>query len=763
MRLLFALFVILLPTAITAKDVTVRSGEHAGFSRLAFDFSDPINWVMGRVTGGYQIRFESSLNKVDISDVYRRISRERVSKIDISNDKASITLTIDCECYADAFEFRPGLLVIDIKDGIAPATSNFEKSFTSDEISKDKSKEPDEITSTRKTEILMNLNKHVLPVIMPAAHSSLETPSRLTPKVTQANQIDATNLRINKMRREMYNQIGHAASQGLLDASVSILSGNEDVRTKREPQLAEVANPVAPQEHINMRVETSIDREMGLAIKNTMITQDGDHCLPEKAFDLKKWGNPKSILEEIITQRASIYGEFDKINEQAVERLVKAYIYAGFGAEAENVLDAFDVGLKSDNILRMMARIIDGGKPQSYIGFKSQAVCDTNVALWAVLSMSNVPKKMSVNPTAVLSGFSFLPHHIRRLIGPRLSKKFLEMGDIDTARSIRNSIALTPGNSGPEFRLLDASLNQERGLYREAKQSLEQLVNEDGNIAPIALIKLLESNLSQNIKADNHLITTAETYVFEQKSTKIGADLQRLIALSRAKQGNLMLALKSLRELNTTEHYNETVLGSVWGEVLEIALVLKPKKNMLRFTYAAQDDLVKQNIPRDTLRKLSSALLDEGLIEIARKVIAVSNSPMVDDLILMARIEILSNNFKHALSLLEHISGPDAVRLRAEAYSKMGKHLDAADEYRSVQARNTEQIEIWRAGDWDQLTQSSLEINKIAANIMTEKPLYIENTAPTIDNIIVQYKILINESKKTRESLELLLEEYPSL
>ena len=763
MRLLLALFIILLPSAIFARDVTVRSGEHADFSRLAFDFSEPVNWVIGQVENGYEIRFESPLNKVDISDVYRRISRERVSRIDISKDKTSVTLAINCKCYADAFEFRPGLLVVDIKDGIAPETSRFEKTFTSDEISKSKTGEPHEITSTRKPvglgADLMGHN-NVLPLIMPATQSAPESPRRLTPKLTYEYQIDASNSRINNMRLEMYNQIGRAASQGLLDASTTISSGNKNKRTKRKLRLAKEETLKAPLDHINMRVETSIDREISLAVHNTMKTQDGDHCLPDKTFELDKWGNPDFILEEIITQRALIYGEFDKINEHAVERLVKAYIYAGFGAESENVLDAFDLGLKSDDTLRMMAKIIDGNKPQPYLGFQTQAACNTNAALWAVLTMDTIPNKISVNTVAVLSSFSFLPHHIRRLIGPRLAQKFFNVDDISTARSIRNLIALTPGNAGPEFRLLDANLDQDRGLYTDAIQSFKKIVNEDGAVAPLALIELLEAHLSRNSEVDNHLISTAEAHVFEQKSTKVGADLQRLIALSRARQGKLMLALKSLRELNNSKHYNRAALGAVWGKVLENVLALNSKEEVLKFTYAAQDDLVQQNIPRETLRKLSSALLDEGLIEMARKVLAVPSSPTADDLILMARMEILSHNFMLTLSLLEHVSGPDAALLRAEAYSKMGEHLNAANEFRDIQATKMQQNEIWRAGDWSKLMQSDLKTNKIAAHIMTEKPLDVEKTAPTTDGVVGQYKAMLDRSIKTRQSLEFLLKKH---
>lgn len=766
MRFLFALLLVFLSTSVIAKDVIIRSGEHPGFSRLAFDFSEPVEWVLVRVENGYEVRLERPMDTIDITDVYRRISHDRVSRIDVSKDNTKITLIIDCECYADAFEFQPGLLVVDIKERLAPVVSSFESGLGSGEVLKKQTQTTDEISETRKTthveESVGVDSLSILPVIMHPVQTLPSITKNIGANTGQENQISAPNQGIEKMQLEIFHQIGRAASQGLLDVDISIPESSE-IKGSREGLSVDVKEKlIVPHDHINMHITTSVDREFALAMQAQIKTQNGDLCLPGKAFDLAGWGNPDSVLAEIIEQRAIVYGEFDKVNEKAVERLVKAYIYAGFGAEAKSALDAFGVTVKDENILRMMAKIIDGRTHQSHLEFQSQAACNTSAALWAVLAMPEISKEANVNANAILNSFSTFPHHIKQLIGPKLSLRFLSAGDVDTARAIRNSVERSPGKLGSEFRLMDAKLNQERGLHAKAKHSLEQIVNEDSTVAPVALIELLESYLSQDIEINDIFLTTAETHVFEQRNTKVAADLQRLIALLQAKNGEPLLALKTLRELSSTEHFNKPALSIIWGEVLEKVLVLDSRGELLKFIFAAQNDLVKYSISQDTLREVSSVLVEEGLIKIAQKIFGAPRFPTVDDRIILARVEMLKYNLERAVELLKDVSHPKATLLRAQAYSRMGQHLKAANEYANIPDESKRQNEIWRAGDWSQLGQSNIKADTIAASIMNKQSIEIERIKSNAQGVIERYKALIDKSFKARQSLDLLLKEHPS-
>ena len=70
MRIFATLVLLCFPAMSFAQKVTVRSGEHTDFSRLAFEFSSPIDWEMGRVEHGYEIRLHGAGSEIDISEVY---------------------------------------------------------------------------------------------------------------------------------------------------------------------------------------------------------------------------------------------------------------------------------------------------------------------------------------------------------------------------------------------------------------------------------------------------------------------------------------------------------------------------------------------------------------------------------------------------------------------------------------------------------------------------------------------------------------------
>ena len=97
-RLILILLLACFPIGAAAQKIVVRSGEHGDFSRLAFSFSTPVEWKMGRVSGGYEIRLKGNGNVIDTSGVFQRIAHDRIKDISVSQDNTNITLTVDCVC-----------------------------------------------------------------------------------------------------------------------------------------------------------------------------------------------------------------------------------------------------------------------------------------------------------------------------------------------------------------------------------------------------------------------------------------------------------------------------------------------------------------------------------------------------------------------------------------------------------------------------------------------------------------------------------------
>jgi hypothetical protein len=61
-----------------------------------------------------------------LSGVFRRLSQGRLAQIMLRAEDGALLLRLDCECFAIPFELRPGIVVIDVRDGNAPEGSAFE-------------------------------------------------------------------------------------------------------------------------------------------------------------------------------------------------------------------------------------------------------------------------------------------------------------------------------------------------------------------------------------------------------------------------------------------------------------------------------------------------------------------------------------------------------------------------------------------------------------------------------------------------------------
>ena len=772
---LFLLFTCL-PVGIFAQPVVVRSGEHGDFSRLAFEFSTPIEWKMGRVSDGYEIRLQGVGDVINTSGVYRKISRNRIKNISVSSDSSRITLVLGCDCHADAFEFRPGLLVVDIKDGSPTEKSEFEDAFSSDEIANSPREvvAPDvpvesEVQSgieARHEVIAVKDTEPSVPDLPPLSRrqSTGSADAVAMPKIplVVVGGSQKVTERISGMQSEMLLQIGRAAAQGLLDANLPDSVSKPQVS---EVQDAESVKGDLPLLHpqVNIRVENSVDREFARLLPENPVTATGEACLSDEALNVAEWGETDSVWRNISKQRGSVSGEFDKANAHAVEALAKAYIYAGFGAEAKSVINEFNTELENENLLKSLAAIVDGFVPNTASVLDGKTGCDSAVALWAVLATPKLTAGLDINRPQVIGTFSGLPIHLRRFLGPKLAQRFLDIGDIDTARVLRNAIARAPGAHGPEFRLLDARLDRERGYDETAEKALESIISENSEVTVEALVELLEAKLEQKSEVSADLIVSAESFVQEQKSTQSGADLMRTLALTYAQSGNLSAALEKLREIGDDEHFDEVLEGQIWEGVLESAVNVASEEAFLRFVFSSRNDIAHQVISRSVLRKTVERVLNSGLPELAKDLLDAPASPTADDLVLLARAAIAENDPQDALSILKTVSGKEAARLKARAYGLMENYVDAAEEFASIADSNRHHEAVWRGGDWEYLQESGSDIEKTAARIMTSPTFEERKEAPALDEVILQDKLLIEASEGARHAIDALLQEYPSL
>ena len=128
MRLLCVLFMALIWAAcpVFARPAVVTAGEHAGFTRVVIQFGGPVDWQLGRYPQGYRLRIRTNLPTYDLKNVFDLIGKTRLTAADVDPATGDLRMGLSCRCFAMPYEDRPGVVVIDLRDGDAPAGSSFE-------------------------------------------------------------------------------------------------------------------------------------------------------------------------------------------------------------------------------------------------------------------------------------------------------------------------------------------------------------------------------------------------------------------------------------------------------------------------------------------------------------------------------------------------------------------------------------------------------------------------------------------------------------
>ncbi len=129
-RLILMLSLFFVTTASAhAQVIAVKSGEHDGFTRLVLELGHPRQWTLGRTLDGYGLRLSGPAQRFDLSKAFSLIDRKRLASIWVDPESNDLLFGLGCACHAIPFEFRPDVLVIDIRDGAASKGSSFEQAL----------------------------------------------------------------------------------------------------------------------------------------------------------------------------------------------------------------------------------------------------------------------------------------------------------------------------------------------------------------------------------------------------------------------------------------------------------------------------------------------------------------------------------------------------------------------------------------------------------------------------------------------------------
>ena len=713
-----------------AAPVKVTSGAHEGFTRLVMEFSGPVDWLVGRTPDGYALRVAGQAPGYDLTRAFNLIGRERLSAIWTDPESGELRLGIGCACHAIPFEFRPGIVVIDLRDGPPPKGSSFELALDGAEMP------------------ALAAEDRPLPQAPPPGYdwtqSYLEAPAYLeapghlevpapAPGSAQAvalpQALPLGDLTLEPLREALLRQMSRGAAQGVVD-----MTGPPK---RDEADAADVASATFRMgEQANIAIT-------GRATESEQLTAAGGLCVADARLAVEAWADERPVSEQLGGVMTGLTGEFDRPDPAAVARAVRFNLSLGFGIEARMLLDAFPSQQEDAALWTSMAHLLDE-QADPDPAFAGMLACDTYAALWALLGDPAPVKGDPIAVGAVQRAFSAMPLHLRQHLGPRLADRFLALDEADAAYNLQQAILRVKGAAGPEVVLMEGRIAAHGGDLAGAEAKTEAVLDESGPVGAKALVAMVELKAAQNGATDPDSVTAMAAYLKEQGDGPEAAALRRALILAQATSGDFAAALAGPGQTPETA-------AAVWRLLSRLA----PDDVLLNLAVLAPG----QEPPAAAVPvavRLAERLLALGFADQAAQWAALD--PAADPMFLVT-IALQRRDGREALRLLAGRDDEPAQRARAEALRLLGDEPAVAATFAALGEDEAEWAAHRRAQDWPRVAAAGPDRWKAAAATLVTAPAAPREAPPP--GPLAESRALLAEAAATRQVIADLLTAVP--
>ena len=664
----------LAPTLAGAQTVVARSGEHDGFSRIVLQMPQGAEWSLERGDRMVRLTVDQQSLRFDTSKVFERIPRTRLTALEQTEPGGDLTFTLGCDCAIDEFVQSGRFLVIDIADA-----------------------RPEEVAPGGTDVVEAPADPLTLPVLPDSSLAMLKAPAPAgaddTPPRPASGTASTVSVGLNRSEERLLEQIDRAMDQGLLEPRRRLKA---DDSTPADHAAKDVELPTEIQgNQVGVSVRNALDEGLARVRGNGMPAADAPTCLSGKLVAVQDWGTERPFSAQVSDLRALLYGEFDRVNPEAVLGLARLYLYFGFGAEAAGVLD---LGRQNDletRIIEALSDIMDGEDTREPNPFAGQQDCDGDVALWSVLAAGTLARPFDAD--AILLAFARLPAHLKSHLGPGLVRRFSDAGETDMASAILIATTRSGDATDPALIFAEASLDRARGNVEGWSGGMSEVIGSGSAQAPQAVIELIEATWESRGAIPPDMPVLLDAYALEYRDAAIGPDLRRAQVLALSLAGDVAGAQDRLAQ----------VLAADGPEAQDAALLpfltlLVERGSDLDFLRFGLQQVATggRGLPEELATALADRLVGLGFAEPA---MALLKAPASDAFarerrVLRARAALALDLPNRALVELLGLTGPDADRLRAEAMVRTGDLGQAAQAFLGAGAPEDAARGLWLSG-----------------------------------------------------------------
>ena len=749
---------LLLAGPLAAQPINVRSGAHENFARLVLDVPSGTAWSLQKSATGAELTIDGHSGGFNTSSIFDRIDQSFIASVSAS--ESSINVEFSCACDAIVFDERSGMIVLDVStkrlvEEDAPITNPPLDFVGGQALRFQLTPNTSQAPRIQSAEFALN------PRSVSSAYRDLGNRTQRVPPPQESPSPDVNQLRA--AREQIVRQIGTAATRGLLSSvGPRTTSQNLPVRPQIDPRVFETTagDEVLPEpdqgSSTNIKISNSSTLRTNVKSALTEPDSDGLVCIDPQRVNVQSWGTKDSLSQRTSRLRSQLFGEFDQLDQKAALELARTYIYFGFGAEARQIL-LLDRNLRADNpeLLGMTAILEFGHSPDSeYLSRFME--CDSDAALWAILSVDEIEPTTSLNVTAALRSASALPMHLRNFIAPELSRRLLTYGDPDSAAAALRSLERAPNPPNSNANLAKAEIELSEGRTELAQGRLAEIVTSNTEQSATALIKFVDSHLAEDSQIDADVATLVEAYAKEMRGHPLEIELRRTHVLALGKSGQFSEAfdaLSRMRERNA--NMPEDPLRS---SVLELLTASAEDVEFLEHAFVQIEVAPDTLTPRSRFRT-AQRLAKLGFAQQAEMVLNSGQGYSKREQVGLLRAEI-SLSLDRPYQALAHLFGLDsepASLLRAKAEASAGDFSSANSIYTELGISHLSQRTAWLSQDWSLRVENATPVFGPMVSI-AQSPL--DNQSQK-EGMLGRAAAAISESENARAAIRELLKADP--
>ncbi|MEM6609238.1 MAG: hypothetical protein AAF689_11695 [Pseudomonadota bacterium] len=568
---------------------TVRTGEHGSYTRVVVPIGAERSFEVSNQGRNWQVTL-SPAGTFNTNRVFSTLFTERLRRIESDGD---LRLELGCACTIDAYRYEQDFLILDISEApeppvtpvsalsvaptvevlpspaapgpLRPATANPPSTALPyrprDALAVDLLAAPQVVVARLAPLDMPNVVRAEEPAAPTLSNPAAEPPDQTRIANAAASEtglpdaLGASDARpedvaptaaapedITATAQALAEQLARAASAGLLesarqdDAFGGRPAENDAPQTVTEPDPQEETLGSLPVRAANaFDIAGTGGGLSGLASALSCSQPIGD---------MTAWSSGLGFEQELGRLRQEAYDAQGALRRGPTIALARYFIYHGFGAEAENLLQQLE---DPPQVERAMARYLDDQPGPNFPTVETLALCSGLDLLWRFVDARDFPELSIAQRQDMRLAFADLPMGLRRILGPDYVRRLAESGYSDDATDIREALARGPTLEPVEEILLVAE-TADRALSRSETETLGDALETAGPDVARVMREYLSALREGGEPPEEGQITAAEALLRETEPDAEVGSLWHEVLLARTARGDTDAMFAMLRE-----------------------------------------------------------------------------------------------------------------------------------------------------------------------------------------------------------------------